>query len=45
MQKMPQKRTAARKLRINNNKRKVVTDSEGIASAKMQTKIWKPGGM
>ena len=45
MQKMPQKRTSARKLRINNNKRKVVTDSEGIASAKMQTKIWKPGGM
>ena len=45
MQKMPQKRTAARKLRNNSNKKKTVTDCEGIASAKMQTKIWKPGGM
>ena len=45
MQKMPQKRTAARKLRISSSKRKIVTDCEGIESAKMQTKIWKPGGM
>ena len=42
---MPQKRTTARKQKISSNKKKTVTDCEGIASAKMQTKIWKPGGM
>lgn len=42
MQKMPQRRTTARKLRISSSKRKIVTYCEGIASAKMQTKIWKP---
>ena len=43
MQKMPEKRTTARKQRNNSSKKKIVTDCEGIASAKMQTKIWKPG--
>ena len=42
---MPKKRTAARKQRNSSSKKKTVTDCEGIASAKMQTKIWKPGGM
>ena len=35
MQKMPQKWTAVRKLRISSSKRKTVTDCEGIASVNM----------
>ena len=42
MIKVSQKKTAARKQR-NYSKEKTRTDYEGIASGKMQYKVWKPG--
>ena len=44
MQKMPQKRTAAKKQGISSSKKETVTNCEGIASGKLQHKVWQPGG-
>ena len=40
-----EKMTAARKQRNNSDKKKTVTNCEGIASGRMQHKVWKPGGV